>query len=122
MAAEARATTATAVAEDDDDAIDDFIISVLFDRETRLAFVDSRVEEGIHRSTLKWYSLSSRGMRRKWSWSLGGRPAAVSTQGHCARGLYRCVHSQDGAYLEDDRRIDDLIPVLLNVMHRRIRR
>ena len=33
------ATTATAVAEDDDDAIDDFIISVLFDQKTRMALV-----------------------------------------------------------------------------------
>ena len=104
MAAEARATTATAVAEDDDDAIDDFIISVLFDRETRLAFVDSRVEEGIHRSTLKWYS---RCIRRKWSWSPAGRRRSPPN-GHflCERAVSLCSLT-DGAYLEDDRRIDE---------------
>ena len=88
MAAEARATTATAVAEDDDDAIDDFIISIIFDRETRLAFVDSRVEEGIHRSTLKWYSLlcDPLVMRRKWPWS----PAAGLMVTFCARAVSLC--------------------------------
>ena len=121
MVAEARATTTTAVAEDDADAdaIDDFIISVLFDRETRLAFVDSRVAEGIHRSTLKWYS---RCIRRKWSWSPAGRRRSPPN-GHflCERAVSLCS-LRDGAYLEDDRPIDEFIPVLLNVMHRRIRR
>ena len=99
MAAEARATTATAVAEDDDDAIDDFIISVLFDRETRLALVDSRVAEGIHRATLTWYDslCNPIDMRRKW-------PCMVAAAGcglhlmvtFCGRAVSRCSLTKEG--------------------------